>query len=167
MRDYLYNIQSSYLSNIIHLCLARLSYSTHRTDQVKLLIFICDRNISRDRKQRSLWGIKRETIIIKRNTYTQGKGRKADGIEQRLDSLGKDPSNGRENRLSELKVFDPHSTLTNLEVLQPKIAANALTAGAAQELKENMKMRFSRPLVYTWTHGRFSVTGSKKHHRGQ
>lgn len=78
-----------------------------------------------------------------------GKGKESRRYGAEVDSLGKDPSNGRENRLSELKVFDPQSTLTNLEVLQPKIVANALTAGAAQELKENMKMHVSRSLVYT------------------
>lgn len=105
---------------------------------------MCDKNIYRDRRQiRSLWGMKRKTIIIKREREGE------QTAQSRADSLGKDPSNGIENRLSELKVFDPQSTLTNLEVLQPKIAANALTAGAGQELKENMKMYVSRSLVYT------------------
>lgn len=77
------------------------------------------------------------------------KGKEADCTDQRLHSLGKGPSNGRENRLSGLKVFDPHSTLANLEALPPKIAANVLTAGVAQELKENTEMHFSRALVDT------------------
>lgn len=110
---------------------------------------MCDKNIYRDRRQiRSLWGMKRRPSSP-RGTLAHREREGEQTAQSRADSLGKDPSNGRENRLSELKVFDPQSTLTNLEVLQPKIAANALTAGAGQELKENMKMHVSRSLVYT------------------